>query len=233
MQAERGAGLTDITWSRLVYLPGRGWPDPRPSHRAGSPAGLAHGGGACPGRAAKSGAGAAEVRAGAGGFGGPCTPEHSHQEQGKQAGMGWGYPSISPRGGAAEGGHGPCLTGPSPPDLGPASAWGRQAMGVPSPSRAQLCASGGTGLRGGGGRHMGSGCSAQGLGDPRGPDPDFPDEAASPRLGRAWPMTKGRAPLPPHLAFSLHGGSSLDPQTGLSPAPGGPHHSSGAPAREL
>lgn len=87
VQAERGAGLTDITWSRLVSPPRKGTPDSPPScspwgHRWA----LAHR------RACMSVEGSKEQGwgswrwAGVEGFGGPCTPEHSHQEQGKQRG---------------------------------------------------------------------------------------------------------------------------------------------------
>ena len=183
VQAEQGAGPTDITWPRLVYPPGRGQPDPRPptaqGHRRAWLTEAAH---------VQGGQQRAELGQRRCGREREALGDPAHlstatkSKENREAGMGWGHTSISPRGRAAEGGQGPCLTGPSPPGRGPASAWGRQAMGIPSPSWAQLCTSGGAGLRGGGGRHMGSGCSTRGLGDSRGPDPDLPDAAASLRL---------------------------------------------------
>lgn len=133
-----------------------------------------------------------------------------------EADKGRGRLSISLRGGAAEGGRGPCLTGPSPPGLGPASARGGRAMGCPSPSWARLCVSGGAGLRGGGGRHVGSGCNARGLGDPRGPDPDFPEGATSSRLlwGRGLAHDQG---APPWGLLPGPADQSLDSPWGSTP----------------
>ena len=143
----------------------------------------------------------------------PVPLSTAKNKENREADKGQDHLSISLRGGAAEGGHGPCLTGPSPPGLGPASARGGRAMGCPSPSWAQLCVSGGAGLRGGGGRHVGSGCNARGLGDPRGPDPDFPEGAASSRLlwGRGLAHDQGQSP--PASALDISASMGAPPWT--------------------
>lgn len=211
-----GRGLQISPAPGLCPHPASGWPDPHPSHRTGSLAGLAHGGGACPGRAAKSGLGQRRCGREWEALVHPVPLSTAKNKENGEADKGRGRLSISLRGGAAEGGRGPCLTGPSPPGLGPASARGGRAMGCPSPSWARLCVSGGAGLRGGGGRHVGSGCNARGLGDPRGPDPDFPEGATSSRLlwGRGLAHDQG---APPWGLLPGPADQSLDSPWGSTP----------------